>query len=108
MTVRTPLAAAFALVLVAAAAPSASAQHVIYHTPVVHHQPVTYHTPVVYHQAVYTYGTPVVQSGQWNTGPTSIVQRFRNPPWAGEYADGLGFPFNNRPGLNIAYRLLTR
>ncbi len=108
MTVRTPLAA-LALVLVAAAAPPATAQHVVYHIPVVYHQPVVYHTPVVYHQPVYTYGTPVVQSGQWVNRPNLLTPEsnrpFSRPLWDTSGRDGFGFPFNNRPLLNLAYKL---
>ena len=115
MTIRTPLAAALALVLVAAAAPSASAQHVVYHYPVVYHQPVVhhtpviYHTPVVYHQPVYTYHTPVVQSGPWvnrlNLLTPESNRPLSRPLWDTSGRDGFGFPFNNRPLLNIAYKL---
>lgn len=108
MTVRTPLAA-LALVLVAAA-PQASAQHVVYHHPV-------YHTPVVYHQPVYTYSTPVVythqpaviQSGRWVTRPNLLTPEsnrpLSRPLWDTSGRDGFGVPFNNRPLLNIAYKL---
>jgi hypothetical protein len=101
MTIRTPLAAAIALVLVAAATPSASAQQVVHSTPVVYHQPI------------YTYSTPtMVQSGGWYNRPIFGVPEsnrpLSRPVWAAAGRDGFGVPFNNRPGLNIAYRLAWR
>jgi hypothetical protein len=84
-------------VFVAAAAPSASAQHVVYPPPVVYHQPTV------------TYGTPVMQSGQWVRRPVFRVPEsnrpLSRPLWSVSGRDGFGVPFNNRPLLNIAYRL---
>jgi hypothetical protein len=106
MTFRTPLAA-LALALVATAAPSASAQQVVYYQPACQ--------PVVYHQPVYTYAPPVVymtssavsQSGPWVNRPIfisppsySVGRTYR----AGPYTKSFGGPFN-RPSLNLAYKL---
>jgi hypothetical protein len=106
------LAAALALVFAVAAVPSASAQHVVYHAPVVYHQPAVSSTPVVYHQPVYTSGTPWVQSGQWVNRPNLLTPEsnrpLSRPLWDTSGRDGFGVPFNNRPGLNIAYRLAWR
>ncbi len=103
MSIRTPLAAALALVL-AAAAPSAFAQHVVYSTPAV------YQPQVIYHQPVYTSSAPtVVQAGLRFHRPLLLTPEsnrpFSRPLWDNSGRDGFGFPFNNRPLLNIAYKL---
>jgi hypothetical protein len=122
MTIRTPLAAALAAAALAAA--PASAQ-VVYHLPacqpVVYHSPVVYHTPVVYHLPAYTWGNPVVydhsfawgnqavfQSGRWYNSGSVVGQSVGLARLWDPDAGWGGFPFNARPGLNIAYRLLTR
>lgn len=91
--------------LVAVAAPSASAQHVVYSAPVVSHRPV------------YTYTQPVVQSGRWFNRPVFGVPASSHPISRPFYLRGTGYdpdrvfggsPFQSRPLLNIAVGLALR
>lgn len=105
----------FALVLVATAT-SASAQHVVYSTPVVYPQPAVYHhqrvgfsmshKPVMNAlQAGYLFNRPLL------SGPAS-AHPISSPFWMSPYRDPDnyfgGSPFQNRPFLNIAIGLALR
>jgi hypothetical protein len=117
-----------ALLLVAVAASSASAQHVVYSTPVVYQQPVyTYTQPVVYHQPTYTFARPTYSISNtagmnaWQAGylfnrplfagPAS-AHPISRPFWMSPHRDPDnyfgGSPFQNRPLLNIAIGLALR
>jgi hypothetical protein len=112
----------FALLVVAVAVPSASAQYVVHSTPVVYHQSVVYSQPAyTYHQAVgysisNTPGMNAWQAGRlFNrplfAGPAS-AHPISRPFWAGPNYDPDrvfgGSPFQSRPLLNIAIREALR
>jgi hypothetical protein len=112
----------FVLVLVAVAAPSASAQYVVQSAPVVYHQPVVYSQPAYTSSQPTGYGlanTPGMNAWQAGrlfnrplfAGPAS-AHPISRPFWAGPNYDPDrvfgGSPFQSRPLLNIAVGLALR